>query len=75
MRNIIIKVLGAALIAATTIQLAAASEPHARRVRESFRNSHASAAPAAMGVQPGLVHQREIPGYNDPSRFGGQTPY
>ena len=75
MRKTIMTVLGSALIAAATIQAAAAAEPHAHRAHEMFRNSHAYVAPVGSAMQPGWVHQREIPGYNDPSRFGGQTPY
>ena len=58
MRKIILTALGAALIAASTAQMAAASERHhaAKTDRavanEQFRNSNASVAPGTTTVQP-----------------------
>ncbi len=56
MQKTFLTVLGATLIAATTVQMAAASEHHARKVRapasEQFRGSNAYVAPAYVAVQP-----------------------
>ena len=58
MRNIILTVLGASVIAALTAQTAVAAESHHARktdratVTEQFRNSNAYAAPAYVAVQP-----------------------
>ena len=55
MQMTFLKVLGATLIAATTIQVADATEHHARKARapaiEQFRNSNAYAAPADIAAQ------------------------
>jgi hypothetical protein len=55
MKTTILKVLGATLIAATTIQVADATENHARKPRapavEQFRNSNAYAAPGDIAAQ------------------------
>jgi hypothetical protein len=49
MRTTILKIIGATLITSLTVQMAAATEHHARRARapavERFRNSNAYAAP------------------------------
>ena len=49
MQTAIFKVLGATLIAATTVQMAGAAEHHARKAHataiQQFRNSNAYAAP------------------------------
>jgi hypothetical protein len=58
MRKTILSVLGAAAVAALTVQTAVASEHHhARKIdrataSEQFRNSNAYAAPASIAVQP-----------------------
>ena len=56
MRKTFLIVLGATLIAVTTVQMAAASEHHARKVRapasEQFRGSNAYVAPAYVAVGP-----------------------
>jgi len=56
MQKTFLTVLGATLIAATTVQMAAASEHHARKARapasEQFRSSNAYAVPAYVAVQP-----------------------
>jgi hypothetical protein len=56
MQKTFLTVLGATLIAATTVQMAAASEHHARKARatasEQFRNSNAYDAPAYVAAQP-----------------------
>jgi hypothetical protein len=58
MRKTILSVLGAAAVAALTVQTAAASEHHhARKIdrataSEQFRNSNAYAAPATIAVEP-----------------------
>jgi hypothetical protein len=53
-------VLGAATLIAATVQMAAASEHHARKARatasEQFRNSNAYDAPAYFAAQPDLSH-------------------
>jgi hypothetical protein len=58
MQKTFLTVLGATLIAATTVQMAAASEHHARKARatasEQFRNSNAYDAPAYVAAQPDL---------------------
>jgi hypothetical protein len=60
MQKTFLNVLGATLIAATTIQMAAATEHHARKARattsEQFRNSNAYDAPAYVAAQPDLSH-------------------
>lgn len=60
MKTIFLKVLGATLIAATTFQVADATEHHARKARsiEHFRNSNAYVAPAFVAPQPDLSHYR-----------------
>jgi hypothetical protein len=69
MRKMVLIILGTTLIAATTVQVAAASEHHARRARApasgQFRNSKAYAAPAIIAVQPDRapVHDTYTPGY------------
>ena len=58
MRKTILTVLEASLIAALTVQVAAASERHHTRktdralASQQFRNSHAYVAPAYVTVQP-----------------------
>ena len=56
MQKTFLTVLGATLIAATTVQMAAASEHHARKARatasEQFRNSNAYDAPGYIAAQP-----------------------
>ena len=56
MQKTFLTVLGATLIAATTVQMAAASEHHARKARatasEQFRNSNAYDAPVYVAAQP-----------------------
>jgi hypothetical protein len=58
MREIILSVLGASVIAALTAQAAVASERHHTRkidrapASEQLRNSNAYAAPAYVAVQP-----------------------
>jgi hypothetical protein len=58
MQKNFLTVVGATLIAATTVQMAAASEHHARKARatasEQFRNSNAYDAPAYVAAQPDL---------------------
>ena len=55
MRMTILKVLGATLIASLTVQMAAASEHHARKSHLSavdrYRNSNAYAAPDNIAVR------------------------
>ena len=55
MRTTFLEVLGATLIAATTIQVADATEHHARKARppaiEQFRNSNAYTAPGDIAAQ------------------------
>jgi len=55
MQKTFLTVLGATLIAVTTVQMATASEQHARKARatasEQFRNSNAYAAPGDIAVQ------------------------
>ena len=55
MQTTFLKVLGATLIAATTMQVADATEHHARKARapaiEQFRNSNAYAAPGDIAAQ------------------------
>jgi hypothetical protein len=55
MQKTFLTVLGTTLIAATTVQMAAASEHHARKVRapasEQFRRSNAYVAPAYVAPQ------------------------
>jgi hypothetical protein len=57
MQKTFLTVLGATLIAATTVQMAAASEHHARKARapaiEQFRRSNAY-VPAYVAPQPDL---------------------
>jgi hypothetical protein len=54
MQKTFLTVLGATLIAATTVQMATASEQHARKARatasEQFRNSYAYAGPGNIAV-------------------------
>jgi hypothetical protein len=62
MRNAILAITGSALIALSTVQLAAASTQHGRthhraHVGAQFRDTNAYAAPAYVPVQP------ESPGY------------
>jgi hypothetical protein len=54
MRKTILTVLGASLIAASTMQVAAAAERHHVRkaVSAQFRDSNAYAAPAYVAAQP-----------------------
>jgi hypothetical protein len=65
MRKTILTILGASLVAALTVQAAAASGTHHNRrlerapAGEQFRNSNAYAAPTYVAVQP------------DWSRYGG----
>jgi hypothetical protein len=59
MRKTILTVVGASVIAALTVQAAAASERHRTRTNghvaatQQFRNSNAYAAPSNFAVQPG----------------------
>jgi hypothetical protein len=64
MRTTILNIIGATLIASLTVQMAAASEHHARRARapavEQFRNSNAYAAPGNIaGRSAGWSDQTE----------------
>jgi hypothetical protein len=58
MRKTILTILGASLVAALTVQTAAAAGTHHNRrleraaTGEQFRNSNAYAAPAYVAVQP-----------------------
>jgi hypothetical protein len=55
MQTTFLKVLGATLIAATTVQMAGAAEHHARKTHataiQQFRNSNAYAAPGDIAPQ------------------------
>ena len=59
MQTTFFKVLGATLIAATTVQMAGAAEHHARKAHsaaiQQFRNSNAYAAPAGAASQPSYL--------------------
>ena len=59
MQKTFLTVLGATLIAATTVQMAAASEHHARKAHataiQHFRNSNAYAAPGDTAAQSPYV--------------------
>ncbi len=58
MQTTFLKVLGATLIAATTFQVADATEHHAHKARaiEQFRNSNAYVAPGFIAAQPDSSH-------------------
>jgi hypothetical protein len=82
MRKTILAVL-VPVIAAFTVQAAAAAQHHHARTKgravasERFRNSNAYAAPGDVGVAPRFVvpptSYNDTPSYNDPSKFGGET--
>ena len=64
MHTTFFKVLGATLIAATTVQMAGAAEHHARKAHataiQQFRNSNAYAAPRYTAAQsPSLSNLAE----------------
>jgi hypothetical protein len=84
MRKTLLTVLGAAVVAAMTVQVAAASPHHGQRARSSmggqYRNSNAYAAPTYVSPNfavPGSTpfRQDDTPSYDDPSRLGGQARY
>lgn len=59
MQKTFLKVLGATLIAATTVQMVGAAEHHSRKAHttaiQQFRNSNAYAAPSYTASQPSYL--------------------
>jgi hypothetical protein len=70
MRNTILTLLGASLMVASTVQIAAAAEHHRVHrapVSEQFRNSNAYAAPGNVNIAPQPDYSRYSGGISAPA--------
>ena len=71
MRSIILTVFATSLIAASTVQMASATEHHARKAYRDFRGSYNQVIVPSQG-------ERNIENFGfsgrDPSRIGGEDP-